>query len=121
MSLHEAAPVVGSVRPRVDSEDDEMIAPMPPPQLLEHGSLPLARVTPRGEEVEHDGLPPERREREIPTARQALEREHGRTCADLRRRGLVGQLPHEQRREDAHSHHRERLRPEFERADHDRH
>ncbi len=116
---HEAARVTPRV-PAVDSQEDDALGAIALPERLESGRLPLARGTPGGEEVEHDGLPAERGERHVTGAGQAVERERRRRRADLRRRRLVRQVPPEHGREDPDAHHGERLCPELQRGDHDR-
>src|SRR2546423_1811201 len=116
MRLDETATVAGRVGAGVDSEHHEPTRAIVPPEMFEHRRLALARAAPGGEEVEHDGLAAERGEREVAFAREPAEREGGRGRPDLRRRRLVGELPHEQRREKPDACDGKRLRPELEPA-----
>ena len=85
----------------VDADEDDAAAAVLQPRLLELRRLGLAGDAPGGPEVQHDGLPAQRREVDAAAAREPAQREPGRGGADLRRVLLVGQAPeqqHEQRR-----------------------
>src|SRR5581483_6102821 len=97
---------------------DEAARAVVPPDLLQRRRLELARAAPRREEVQDDRLAAEGRERQLPVAFEPRQGEGRRGPPDLRRRGLVREIPEEDAAERPHRCDRENLSTELQPAPH---
>ena len=95
VALDEPARVRGEVL-RVDAEHHDVAVSVLLPDLLEHRRLLLARLAPGGPEVEDDGLPAQRRERDrvlLVAEHREVERGRRGRLAALDRLHEAGRLP----------------------------